>query len=251
MAAQPRDIAVIYQWLLADLGVERASLVGLGFGGWIAAEMAAMAPRDFHRLVLVGAMGVKPPEGDIFDQAIVSYIDYARAGFHDQDGVRPDLRRGLDRPAGRLGSVPRDVLPHRLEALHVQPDPAASAGRGARPGAGRLGRRRQDRAAERRRTLCSLAARGAVRDRARLPGIASRWSSRRRWRGSSRRLSTRTEISGTSPSRSAAEEERHACDVFHRAADVGLSGGYRARDRPYRADVLEQAFRPGRRQPAL
>ena len=65
--------------------VERPSLVGLGFGGWIAAEMAALAPRDFHRLVLVGAMGVKPPEGDIFDQAIVSYIDYAKAGFHDQE----------------------------------------------------------------------------------------------------------------------------------------------------------------------
>ncbi len=80
----PRDLAALYQWALADLGVERASLVGLGFGGWVAAEMAALAPRDFHRLVLVGAMGVKPPEGDIFDQAIVSYIDYARAGFHDQ-----------------------------------------------------------------------------------------------------------------------------------------------------------------------
>jgi len=80
----PRDIAAVYQWLLAEAGVERASLVGLGFGGWIAAEMAALAPRDFHRLVLVGAMGVKPPEGDIFDQAIVSYIDYARAGFHDE-----------------------------------------------------------------------------------------------------------------------------------------------------------------------
>jgi pimeloyl-ACP methyl ester carboxylesterase len=80
----PRDIASLYQWLLAELGVERASLVGLGFGGWVAAEMAALAPRDFHRLVLVGAMGVKPPEGDIMDQAIVSYIDYARAGFHDQ-----------------------------------------------------------------------------------------------------------------------------------------------------------------------
>ena len=79
----PRDLAALYQWLLADLGIERASIVGLGFGGWIADEMAALAPRDFHRLVLVGAMGVKPPEGDIFDQAIVSYIDYARAGFHD------------------------------------------------------------------------------------------------------------------------------------------------------------------------
>src|SRR5882757_5005546 len=80
-----RAISAMYQWLLTELGMERASLVGLGFGGWIAAEMAAMAPRDFHRLVLVGAMGVKPPEGNIFDQAIVSYIDYARAGFHDQE----------------------------------------------------------------------------------------------------------------------------------------------------------------------
>ncbi len=79
----PRDIAALYQWLLAELEVERASLVGLGFGGWIAAEMAALAPRDFHRLVLVGAMGAKPPEGDILDQAIISYIDYAEAGFHD------------------------------------------------------------------------------------------------------------------------------------------------------------------------
>jgi len=80
-----RDVAVMYQWLLADLGVEHASLIGLGFGGWIAAEMATMAPRDFHRLVLVGAMGLKPPDGEIFDQAIVSYLDYARAGFHDQE----------------------------------------------------------------------------------------------------------------------------------------------------------------------
>jgi pimeloyl-ACP methyl ester carboxylesterase len=80
-----RDVAVIYQRLLSDLGVERASLIGLGFGGWIAAEMATMAPREFHRLVLVGAMGLKPADGDIFDQAIVSYLDYARAGFHDQE----------------------------------------------------------------------------------------------------------------------------------------------------------------------
>jgi pimeloyl-ACP methyl ester carboxylesterase len=79
----PRDLAALYQWLLAELGAERASLIGLGFGGWIAAEMAALAPRDFHRLVLVGAMGVKPPEGDILDQAIISYIDYAKSGFHD------------------------------------------------------------------------------------------------------------------------------------------------------------------------
>jgi pimeloyl-ACP methyl ester carboxylesterase len=79
-----RDMAVMHRGLLAELGIEKATLVGLGFGGWIAAEMATMAPSDVAKLVLVAPMGIKPPEGDILDQAIVSYIDYARAGFHDQ-----------------------------------------------------------------------------------------------------------------------------------------------------------------------
>lgn len=79
----PRDIAAMHQWLLTALGARDVSLVGLGFGGWVAAEMASLAPTAFRRIVLVGAMGIKPPEGDIADQAIVSYIDYPKAGFHD------------------------------------------------------------------------------------------------------------------------------------------------------------------------
>jgi pimeloyl-ACP methyl ester carboxylesterase len=83
-----RDVAVVYQALLAGHEATReagrVSVVGLGFGGWIAAEMATMAPRAFHRLVLVGAMGVKPERGEIADQALVSYIDYVRRGFTDQ-----------------------------------------------------------------------------------------------------------------------------------------------------------------------
>ncbi len=79
-----RDIAVMYHALLASLELGRVSLVGLGFGGWIAAEMATMAPQAFRRLVLVGAMGVKPAQGEILDQALVSYIGYVRAGFEDQ-----------------------------------------------------------------------------------------------------------------------------------------------------------------------
>ena len=80
----PRDIAAIYGWLLADLGCKGVSLIGLGFGGWIAAEMASLAPEVYQALILVGPMGIKPPEGDIADQAIVSYIDYPGSGFHDE-----------------------------------------------------------------------------------------------------------------------------------------------------------------------
>src|SRR3954454_21683440 len=64
----PRDIAALYQWALSDLRIERASLVGLGFGGWVAAEMAPLARRAISRLLLVRAVGVKPPEGDISAQ---------------------------------------------------------------------------------------------------------------------------------------------------------------------------------------
>lgn len=80
----PRDVAVLYQGLKSELGLGPASLVGLGFGGWIAAEMASMAPQQVAKLVLVGAMGIKPPEGDILDQAIISYLDYPQAFFHDR-----------------------------------------------------------------------------------------------------------------------------------------------------------------------
>jgi len=99
-----RDIAVVYQGLLADDAATRGrpdvSLLGLGFGGWIAAEMATMAPRGFHRLVLVGAMGVKPERSDIADQALVSYLDYVEAGFAD--------KAAFDRVYG--GQVPTAML---------------------------------------------------------------------------------------------------------------------------------------------
>ena len=95
-----RDIAVIYRGLLGELKVAKPALVGLGFGGWIAAEMASMAPADLSHLVLVGAMGIKPPHGDILDLAVTGYIDYARAGFHDQKAF--DRVYGAEPPIDQL-----------------------------------------------------------------------------------------------------------------------------------------------------
>jgi pimeloyl-ACP methyl ester carboxylesterase len=127
-----RDVAVIYQALLADLGVSGHSLLGLGFGGWIAAEMATMAPRDIRRLVLVGAMGLKPAESDILDQALLSYIDYVRAGFHDPrafervfGGVTTDQLVAWDicrEMSFRIAWKPymySQTLPHLLGAVRV------------------------------------------------------------------------------------------------------------------------------------
>ena len=95
-----RDIAVVYRGMLSELKVAKPALVGLGFGGWIAAEMASMAPADLSHLVLVGAMGIKPPQGDILDLAITGYMDYARAGFHDQKAF--DRVYGAEPPIDQL-----------------------------------------------------------------------------------------------------------------------------------------------------
>lgn len=100
----PRDIAAIHQWLLASLNAHDVSLVGLGFGGWIAAEMASLAPTVFRRIVVVAPMGIKPPEGEIADQAIVSYLDYPKSGFHD---------------GAAFASVYGDVTTEQLEAWDI------------------------------------------------------------------------------------------------------------------------------------
>ena len=99
-----RDAAATQQWLLGEIAETRApgsvSVVGLGFGGWIAAEMASLAPRAFRKLVLVGAMGLKPERGEIADQAILSYLDYVRLGFTDQKAF--DQAFGADPPTPLL-----------------------------------------------------------------------------------------------------------------------------------------------------
>ena len=84
-AREPRDIAVIVSHLLDALGLEDAKLVGLGFGGFVAAELAAMNPSRLAALVLVGAAGLQPKEGEILDQMMLSHRKYIEESFRDAD----------------------------------------------------------------------------------------------------------------------------------------------------------------------
>lgn len=79
-----RDLAIAYQWLLKDLKLDELYLLGLGFGGWVAAEMATMSHRQFKRLALVGSAGLQPTQGEILDQFLLNPLEYMKAGFHDE-----------------------------------------------------------------------------------------------------------------------------------------------------------------------
>lgn len=81
-ARDARDLAILMNQALDCLGLTSGvTLVGLGFGGFIAAEMATMDQRRLRALVLVGAAGIQPDEGEILDQMLVDFEEYTKAGF--------------------------------------------------------------------------------------------------------------------------------------------------------------------------
>ena len=189
-----RDIAAMHSWLLADLGAERRVAGGAG-----------LRRLDRRRDGEPGADRVSASwcwsarwassrrEGDIADQAIVSYLDYPQAGFHDQAAFTRVYGDVSHRPARGVGHLPRDGVPHRLEAVHVQPDAAASAGRRAAPALVVWGDDDRHVPKQRRRGLREGAAQCAAGNRRRLRALCRYGEAGRAGASSSPRSSTRTE----------------------------------------------------------
>ena len=87
-AREPRDLAILLLQALSRLDLEIVTVVGLGLGGFVAAEMATMSQERIRRLALVGAPGLQPREGEILDQMMVDFHEYVMAGFRDEDGFQ-------------------------------------------------------------------------------------------------------------------------------------------------------------------
>ena len=90
-----RDLAGWYLRALDELGLQNVNVIGFSLGGWLAAEMATMCPQQFNKMTLVGAAGIKPDIGEIFDIFLVTgeeYLDTVcldNAATPEFDTVRP------------------------------------------------------------------------------------------------------------------------------------------------------------------
>lgn len=80
------DLAYLYLDFLRDGGP--AHVLGLGFGGWLAAEMAVRATRDILSLTLVDAVGIKISDRetrDIADHFVMLPRDFLAVSWHDPE----------------------------------------------------------------------------------------------------------------------------------------------------------------------
>ena len=77
------QLGVVTARILDALEVCPCPVVGLGFGGWVAADIATLGGRRVEALVLVSPLGIKPSSGEIVDYALLSVTEYAALGFHD------------------------------------------------------------------------------------------------------------------------------------------------------------------------
>jgi pimeloyl-ACP methyl ester carboxylesterase len=90
------DIAYLYLDLLDALDLKDVTVVGLGIGGWIAAEIAVKNTSRLSKLVLVDAFGVKHGDRearDIFDMYFVTDADLQKVLYVNQELAERDTSK--------------------------------------------------------------------------------------------------------------------------------------------------------------
>jgi len=79
-----RDLAAWVTWCVRDLKLSQPlPVIGFSLGGWIAAEIATMNASLFTKVVLVGAAGLQPEEGQVWDYFVHSSREAFAQAFCD------------------------------------------------------------------------------------------------------------------------------------------------------------------------
>jgi len=84
------DLAYFALDMVETLAPRGTHLLGIGFGGWVAAEMAVRCHVHMKRLVLADALGIKVSEPwvrDIADLFVLSFEEQAQLAWHDPSGA--------------------------------------------------------------------------------------------------------------------------------------------------------------------
>ncbi len=101
------DLAFLGLDLLEGLDAGPVDVIGHGFGGWVAAEMAVRSQQHIRRLALIDSVGVKisgPTVRDVQDVYVYTAQEVAELAWHD-----PEAAKALKWP-GMEGVVDEELL---------------------------------------------------------------------------------------------------------------------------------------------
>ena len=158
------DLAYFYLDLLDELDLRDTVVVGVSFGGWIAAEMAIKSTARISHLVLANAVGIKVGDRetrDIVDIYAIPEKEFVELAYFDPAAGTHDYNAMPDDEV--LAAARNREATARPAASHPRSDPAA------------VGSRRPHPVRALRPRLCCGHSGGALRaDRARRPLSASR-----------------------------------------------------------------------------
>jgi pimeloyl-ACP methyl ester carboxylesterase len=123
------DLAYFHLDLLNELKLDGVHLVGMSFGGWVAAELAVRSTERLASLTLAGAAGLNVPGVEQMDPFLVTDEQRLRGFFYDQRRADETIARAL-RPeyedtalknrttVAKLTWQPRAYDPHLAKWLH-------------------------------------------------------------------------------------------------------------------------------------
>ena len=83
-------LAALYAAVLDELDLAGVTVVGSSLGGWIAAELALLAPERIRTLVLIDAIGIDVPGHPVADVPSLTRDEITDLAFHDADRFRID-----------------------------------------------------------------------------------------------------------------------------------------------------------------
>ena len=97
------DLIYLYLDLLDELDLRDLPIVGHSLGGMLAAELAAVQPDRFSKVVLIGALGLWDQDNQVMDFFTVPPSEFAEAMYADQkSGAALDI---ATTPQSRLPEV--------------------------------------------------------------------------------------------------------------------------------------------------
>jgi pimeloyl-ACP methyl ester carboxylesterase len=89
------DLAYFYLDVIQELDLAEVALVGVSFGGWIAAEIAIKSTQRISHLVLANPVGIKVggrEHRDIADIFAMNETDFLSIAYHDPNAGKRDYK---------------------------------------------------------------------------------------------------------------------------------------------------------------